>query len=322
MLVQASAHLARMDELYVSHHGTDSGPDGRRLCGACLWAGIDYQRGYHHQPFYGAPLDLFRLPKFDYYLFASQRPPDVHVPGLDDGPIVFIANFATFLSPTTVTVFSNCEQVRLLRDGQVIGVQRPDAGHRIAHPPFTFEVGPLARQRTTMYMSCAGAGSEEPPVELRAQGLIGGKVVATHVVRPPGAPAKLVLEADLCGRPMLAGGSDWVRVYARVCDARGTLCPYADDMITFTALGDGEVIGDAVIGANPVRAEAGIACALVRSAARAGKIVVTASSFGLATAELTLESVEPGAAAARLTAAPVRGLRSRRERSAIVAARS
>ena len=39
-------------------------------------------------------------------------------PGVDSGPMVFIANFATFLSPSTVTVFSNCEQVRVSQNGR------------------------------------------------------------------------------------------------------------------------------------------------------------------------------------------------------------
>ncbi len=171
-----------------------------RLCGACLWAGIDCQRGYHRQPFYGGVLDLFRLPKFNYYFFQSQRPPEIHVPGLDDGPMVFIANFATFFSPTTVTVFSNCEEVRLTLDGREIGRKKPDASWSIAHPPFTFEVDCFAHEQSTMYMTGV-AKVEKPPVELIAEGIIGGKVVATHRVCPPG-----VAQDRSCCRPIFAGG--------------------------------------------------------------------------------------------------------------------
>ena len=297
MLIQAASHLARLSELAVSHHGTSCGPDGRRLAGACLWAGIDAQRGYHHQPFYGGPLDLFRLPKFDYYLFASQRPPHVHVPGLDDGAIVFIANFATFLSPTRVTVFSNCERVRLIQNGREIATRKPDSGYNVAHPPFTFDVERFATERSTMYMTgVANVGT--PFGELRAEGIIGGKVVAVHSVRPPGVAAQIVLKPDLCGVDLVAGGSDWVRVYAQVCDARGTVCPLADDEVAFAVAGEGSVIGGREIGANPVRAEAGIATALIRSTSRAGRITVTASAFGLSTGAATIESIEPAAAAA------------------------
>ncbi|MBC8105315.1 MAG: hypothetical protein H7Z14_01900, partial [Anaerolineae bacterium] len=295
MLMQAHAHLARMNEILVGHHGSSSGENGRRLSGACLWAAIDCHRGYHHQPFYGGPLDLFRLPKFAHYLFQSQRDPRVRIPGLNDGPMVFIANFDGPLSPTTVTVFSNCEQVRLLRAGKVVGVNGPEAGHRIPHPPFVFQVEPIARERTTMYMNGAGVCPNEVDnacVELKAEGVIDGKVVATHVVRPPGVARKLVLEADLCGRDLVADGSDWLRVYAKVCDARGTVCPFADDIIQFTIDGEGSIIGDGLpeIGANPVRAEAGIATALIRSTNIAGRLIVRATTFGLAAGEVEIIS--------------------------------
>ncbi|HMB95382.1 MAG TPA: glycoside hydrolase family 2 TIM barrel-domain containing protein, partial [Tepidisphaeraceae bacterium] len=286
MLMQVGSHLHRMDQILVEHQGSSS---GERLAGACLWAGIDCQRGYHHQPFYGGILDLFRLPKFDYYFFQSQRDPQLHVAGLNDGPMVFIANFATFFSPTIVTIFSNCEQVRLLQDGKEIATQKPDAGHRIAHPPFTFRVGRFAEEKSTMYMS--GAPDANTPPQLEAHGIINGKVVAKHVVRPPGVAAKLMLEADLCGRSLLADEADWVRVHARVCDARGTVCPFADDLIHFETQGEGKIISHPEIGANPMRAEAGIATALLRSTGRAGKIIVRATSFGLIDSEIEIEAV-------------------------------
>ena len=287
MLVQAQSHLARMNEIMVAHHGSSSGADARRLCGACLWAGIDHARGYHHQNFHGGVLDLFRLPKFSYYFFQSQRP-------IDEGPMVFIASFASFLSPPSVMVFSNCEQVRLLRDGKEIGVQACDAGHRIAHPPFTFQTGRLLSERTTLFMNGSG-GIEPAPVELKAEGLVGGRVVATHVVHPPGVAKKLLLEADLCDVPLVADRSDWVRVYAKICDARDAICPLADDLITFRARGEGEIIGDgnSHVRANPMRAEAGIATALVRATATAGKIIVNATAFGLADGEIEIVSRAP-----------------------------
>lgn len=280
MLVQARAHLTRLDELWDSHFGTCTN-DGERLAGATLWAGIDCQRGYHHQPFYGGPMDAFRLPKFDYYLFQSQRPPSA-------GAMVFIANFATFLSPTKVMVFSNCDEVRLVHGDRVVETRSPDAGHRVPHPPFTFHIDKFADEQTTMYMTGVG-GPKNSPRELRAEGLIGGKVVATHVVYPPGVAKKLTLEADIAGRPLVADGADFVRVYARVCNARGTVCPFADDEVRFDVIGEASVVE--APGANPMRAEAGIATALLRATTRAGKIEVTATAFGLTPARIELHSV-------------------------------
>ena len=219
------------------------------------------------------------------------------MPGLDDGPMVFIANFATFLSPTSVTVFSNCDEVRLTLDGREIGRKKPDTSWSIAHPPMTFEVECFAHEQSTMYMTGV-AKVEKPPVELIAEGLIDGKVVATHRVCPPGVARMLVLQADLCGRDLVADGSDWVRVYAKICDARGTVCPFADDKIEFAIEdacdGDARIIGCEKIGANPVRAEAGIATVLVQAGRTAGEIVVNASAFGLTPGRMEIMSVKAG----------------------------
>jgi beta-galactosidase len=286
MLLQAQRHAQLFNELLAKAE-TGERP---ALAGVDLWAGMDYYRAYHHQPFLGSAYDLLRLPKFDAFFFQSQRPPTVHVPGLEDGPMVFIANDATPQSPAQVTVFSNCEQVRLLRNGAVIATKKPVTSLMgLPHPPFVFDVGQLSSEQSTMFMT----GVAKPGVrvgELKAEGLIGGRVVATATARAPGVPKKLVLEADLKGRDVVADGSDWVRVYAHVCDGRGTTYPFADDEVTFAVEGAGELISDAHAENNPVRAEAGIATALVRAGTAPGDIKVRADAFGLAPAEITITS--------------------------------
>ena len=288
LLAQAWAHARAFDAVYAAD--AKPGRGHGRLAGVDLWAGVDAYRGYHHQPFLGGPFDLFRLPKFDAYLFASQRPPDVHVPGVDDGPMVFIANYASVLSPTDVTVFSNCQQVRLLQNGKPMATQGPLAGFALPHPPFVFKTGPFAGERSTLYMTNA-AGASDAVGRLTAEGLIDGKVVATHAVREPGVAAGLALEADLAGRPLRADGADFVRLYARVVDRRGTVQPLADDEVTFSVVdGDARVVDDARIRANPVRAAAGIATALVRAGRRPGPVRVRAEAFGLRPAEVTFDA--------------------------------
>jgi beta-galactosidase len=289
MLVQAWRHATMFNKILADDQA------GKRpaLSGVDIWAGVDAYRGYHHQPFYGGPYDLFRLPKFDAYFFQSQRPADLHVPGLEDGPMIFIANFATFQSPSTVTVFSNCEEVRLSQNGKEIATQKPVTNLiGLAHPPFTFKINAATSEGDTMFMT----GVSQPGTkigELKAEGLIGGKVVATHILRAPGVAKKIILEADLKQRDLTADGSDWVRVYAKVTDARGTVAPYADDEITFSTDGPGEIIADAHANNNPARAEAGIATALVRAYTTAGEITVRASAFGLSAGEVKIVSKAP-----------------------------
>ncbi len=280
MLVQAAEHMRSLDKIYAN---------SLKPSGADLWAGIDAYRGYHHQPFLGAPLDLFRLPKFDYFMFQSQRPPEPTRAKIGSGPMIFIASFATLYSPSILTVFSNCDQVRLYQNGSLIETRDPDSGYHIPHPPFTFRVGGYSKERSMLFSSgVAPSGTEIG--EIKAEGLIDGKVVATHLVQSPGVPRAIQLKLDTCGRDPVADGSDWIRVYAHICDARGTTCPFADDFVTFVISGQGSLIGNEMIFANPVRAEAGIATALVRTTSVPGEIAVGASAPGFEKSLLTFES--------------------------------
>jgi beta-galactosidase len=295
LITQAVNHAIKLDMMLKNAGG---GPATTRLSGAGLWAGIDCYRGYHQQPFLGGSLDLFRLPKFDYYFLQSQREPAETLPGVDSGPMVFIANYATAYSPAVVTVFSNCEEVRFYENGKLVASQRPDAGYVLAHPPFSFKAKAENAEKSTYGMATDYAANSEPgyhyrAAEYKAEGLIGGKVVATHTVKAPGVMRQIVLDADLCGRALTADGADWVRVYARICDGRGTVHPFADDPVTFTVEGEGVVIGDAAIGANPVSAEAGIATALIRASTKPGKLTIRASAPGLQPGIVTLESKQP-----------------------------
>ena len=288
MLVQAARHFEALDGIYAKL-ASPPAPGTARAAGADLWAGIDYYRGYHHQPFYGSPLDLFRLPKFDYYMFQSQRPLKKTALEVGSGPMVFIANFATFQSPVTVTVFSNCEQVRLIQNGKEVATQEPDSGFHLPHPPFTFRLTQFSELHSMLFAT--GVAKPGTPIgNVRAEGLVGGTVVATHELQAPGVPSQIALVLDDCGIEMAADGSDWVRVYAHICDARGTTYPYGDDEVTFRVSGEGVVIGDASPLANPVRAQAGIATALIRSTTRPGAITVEAFAFGLKTAQLQFSS--------------------------------
>jgi len=281
MLMQASAHLASLNRIY--------NPE-TKPAGGDLWAGIDAYRGYHHQPFLGAPLDFFRLPKFDYFMLQSQRSPEPRPTRAASGPMVFIASFATFQSPMAVTVYSNCHQVRLTQNNKVVATQQPDPGYQVPHPPFTFKVSDFSGTHSMLFANNAAPAGTEIGA-LVAEGLIDGKVVTTHRISSPGVPAILQLEVDLCGVDPVADGADWVRVYAHVCDARGTTHPYADDLITFSVTGEGAMIGDDKIFANPVRAEAGIATGVVRTTPAAGVVTVHASAPGLKEATAQFQSV-------------------------------
>ncbi len=224
------------------------------------WVMFDYNRGYADDLEASGIMDVFRLPKFSYDFFRSQRAADERAPAGIGGPMVSIASWWTEQSPLTVRVFSNCDEVELFLNGKTLGRQKPDRNRisdKLAHPPFEFAV------------------SKYEPGELKAVAYRSGAAVAQHVVRTPGAPSRLELSIDEAGRPFAAGG-DLVFVYARVVDANGTVVPGAAVPVTFSAEGDARLIGD-----NPIVAEAGIATVLLKSGTKPGVVRIRASAEAL-----------------------------------------
>ena len=210
-----------------------------------LWVMFDYNRGYAPDIESSGCMDLFRLPKFSRQFFRSQRSPDERLWQADSGPMVFIASHWTTQSSPMVRVFSNCEEVQLVLDGEPVERRRPDSDRlstHLAHPPFSFR---LDRFR---------------PGVLEAIGYIGGRESARHVVRTPGRVDRLDLSLDESGRPFAARGRDVVFLHAALGDAAGTLVPDAWENVWFGATGDLTLVG-----ANPFSSEAGIASILVRA---------------------------------------------------------
>jgi len=246
--------------------------------GDSLWVMFDYNRGYEDSIESSGPMDIFRLPKFSYYFFRSQRDPDVDQSAANR-PMVHIANYWTPESPTTVRVFSNCEEVALSLNGQLVEQRRPDRdafSNRLAHPPFHFDIESFE------------------PGELRAVGLIQGQKVARHEVRTPGNPVGLALCVDRSGRPLAADGADAVFVYAAVVDEHGTTLPADQRPIKFEISGPARLIGK-----NPIPAEAGVATILVVGGAQPGKITLTASAEGLEPARIQINSYSAGSTDSR-----------------------
>lgn len=85
-------------------------------------------------------------------------------------------------------------------------------------------------------------------------------------------------------------------IVAEVTDDSGNVRRLAKENIVFTVEGEGQIIGDATIGANPRAIEFGSAPLLVRSTRKAGKIKVKAhvqfeGTQAPTAAELEFESV-------------------------------
>ncbi|UCG88140.1 MAG: DUF4982 domain-containing protein, partial [Gemmatimonadota bacterium] len=213
-----------------------------------LWVMFDYNRGYAPDIESSGCMDLFRLPKFSYSFFRSQRPAGEDLRRAESGPTVFIASFWTRDSSPSVRVFSNCEEVALHLDGELVERQAPDSNRistRLAYPPFTFELGRFR------------------PGTLEAIGYIGGRAASRHVVSTPGAVGRLDLWLDEGGRPFALDGKDVVFLRAALQDPLGVTVSDAWENVFFGATGNVELVG-----ANPFSSDAGIASILVQTEAR------------------------------------------------------
>jgi len=226
-----------------------------KAVGDGLWVMFDYNRGYANDIEASGVMGIFRLPKFAYYFYQSQRDANR---SLNNDSMVFIASYWTPDSPLKVKVFSNCEQVELFLNGKSVGKQSPDNDqftNKLSHPPFSFQLDKFEKG------------------ELKAFGYINRKEVANHTVIAPEAPQKIELVFDYSTKKLLADGSDAIFVYAHIVDKNGTLIPDFSEGVAFSVEGPAVLLGH-----NPIKAEAGIATILLKAKAPAATLLVRAES--------------------------------------------
>ncbi|MBA4137852.1 MAG: hypothetical protein C0518_11090 [Opitutus sp.] len=226
------------------------------------WGFADYARGYDPVRAACGVVDVFRLPKFAWQFYRSQR--DAAQDGgaaWDGGPMVFIASHWTPESAKRVRVFSNAEEVELHLNGKSLGRAKPmltENTRHLPHPPFEFDLPAFV------------------PGTLEAIGYLGGKSAAEHRVATPGAAVTLHVTVATQGVPSRVGESDVVSVHAAVVDSSGNLC--VTDNATRVSF---SVAGAELVGPTEVQAEAGIATVIVRVPAASAGYTVRAKSAAL-----------------------------------------
>ncbi|WP_342981502.1 glycoside hydrolase family 2 protein, partial [Parabacteroides merdae] len=143
--------------------------------GGCLWHSFDHQRGYHPDPFYGGLMDVFRQPKYSYYMFMAQRPAVKNDRNAGSGPMVYIAHEMTPFSGKDVTVYSNCDEVRLTfnKGGKTYTYKKDKNRPGMPSPVITFP-----DVYDFMVDKAFSRTQKQDDVYLLAEGLIDGKVVA------------------------------------------------------------------------------------------------------------------------------------------------
>lgn len=242
--------------------------------GGCLWHSFDHQRGYHPDPFYGGLMDVFRQPKYSYYMFMAQRPAVKNDRNAGSGPMVYIAHEMTPFSGKDVTVYSNCDEVRLTfnKGGKTYTYKKDKNRPGMPSPVITFP-----DVYDFMVDKAFSRTQKQDDVYLLAEGLIDGKVVATHKVVPARRPEKILLWMDNEGTDLKADGSDFVTVVAAVADKNGNIKRLNNYNIRFSIEGEGRLLGGPGVLANPVPVKWGTAPVLVQSTLKPGKIRITVS---------------------------------------------
>ncbi|HVU25706.1 MAG TPA: glycoside hydrolase family 2 TIM barrel-domain containing protein [Opitutus sp.] len=209
------------------------------------WSMFDYARGYDPERAACGIMDVFRLPKFSYHFYRSQRDATSDGGALwTGGPVIFIASHWQPGSDLEIPVFTNCEEVELRLNGRAVARLSPardDSNAHLPHPPCVFRLPAFV------------------PGTLEAVGYIGGQPAAAHRVATPGAPARIELEIDTGGVFAGPDAPDLLIAHARIVDARGSLCLDAVSPIAFSLEGSAEIVGP-----DATPAEAGIASTVLR----------------------------------------------------------
>jgi beta-galactosidase len=286
--------------------------DRRFWTGGFLWSGQDYigePTPYDVFPvkasFFGA-MDTAGFPKDAYYLFRSQWTTD---------PMVHIVpmNWTGYTpgQAVAVWVYANVPTVELFLNGKSLGAKSFDKKVTTFGRPYletTETTGDDYNYPSGSYTSPNGSTGKLhltwsvpfQPGHLTAVAMLDGQVVARDGVDTAGAPQAITLTPDT--RVITADGKSLSFLAVGVVDHGGTLVPDASNLIRFAVTGPGTLAGvdngqqenAQSYQASSVPAFNGRALVIVKSAAKAGSIKVTATSPGVASASATITAVSGG----------------------------
>lgn len=245
------------------------------ISGQFVWSGFDYigeptPFGWPARSSYFGINDLAGFHKDIYYLYQSEWQTDKNVLHLfphwswKDGDVVDMWCY-----------YNNADEVELFVNGESRGIQRKDS----------------------LKYHCAWS-VEYQPGEVSVISRKDGKKVAERTIKTAGRPDKIRLTADR--QRIHADGEDLSFITVEVVDAEGTLCPKAENEITFEIEGTGIIAG--VDNGSPIsmerfkdnhrRAFYGKCLVVLQNNGEAGNIRIKAKSDGLNTGELTINCLK------------------------------
>jgi beta-galactosidase len=277
--------------------GQDHSP---AVAGEFVWTGFDYigeptPWGNNNDPSrssYFGIIDLAGFPKDRFYLYQAHWRPDypmAHlVPQNWNWPELAADASATpprAAQTIPVIAYTSGDEAELFLNGKSLGRKKkifdaPNDGRVNGQPAYRIRWDNVTYE----------------PGELKLVAYKNGQAWATNVVQTAGPAKKLTLTPD---RATIAGdGHDISYVTLRVEDRHGNIAPTADDPISFSVSGPGEIVatdnGDATdltaFPSHDRKAFNGLAMVIVKAKrGETGTITVTASSPHLGTAKTKIK---------------------------------
>jgi beta-galactosidase len=266
------------------------------VAGDFMWTGIDYigESFWPMRISASGVLDTCAFKKDGFYFYQSQwtQKPMLHLfPHWNwagkEGQVV------------PVTCYTNCDTVELFVNGQSFGVKGyefPRLGMEGTYGNYPARARAL---RTTADLHLSWDVPYAPGV-LKAVGVKDGNIVTTVELRTTGTPASIALSSDRS--TIAADRRDVAHLVVEIHDEKGLIVPVAANEITFAVDGDAKLIsvdnGDPSshddFKASQCRAFNGLCLAIVQSTARRGAVRITATSPGLASASVTVNTGDVG----------------------------
>jgi len=259
------------------------------VAGLFIWTGFDY----FGEPAYPYPsisssygiVDLCGFPKDVFYFYKSQWTSE---------PVLHLLPHWNWKAGQLIDViaYTNCDEIKLYLNDILIGEQA-FANTRIHYKTNQWDkpIDLGEGQKLSLDWKVPFV-----PGTLKAEGYKNGKLILTDVVKTAGDPSKIELVADRS--TISADRKDLSYITVKIKDKNGTIVPTADNLIHFDLEGEGQIVG--VGNGDPVSLEpargnersafSGMCQVIIRSTHQSGKIILKASSLGLAYEKIEITS--------------------------------
>lgn len=244
----------------------------RHVSGIFVWTGFDYLGEPLPYPWparssYFGIVDLAGFPKDSYYLYQSEW---------TEKPVLHILPHWNWEKGKTVQVwayYNNADEVELYLNGKSLGKK--------------------SKQGEDLHVQW---NVNYKPGTLKAVSRKNGKKVLISEVKTAGAPAKIELIADR--KNINADGKDLSFITVRILDSAGNIVPDAENLVQFKVEGNGFIAGVdngfqaslEPFKANYRKAFHGLCLAILQSKEKAGTIKLTATSNGLVSSSITINT--------------------------------